>query len=140
MSESSEDDESDRCRCSPEFILGGASGGVGLGRRCAEGREDGRKRFLAVATGEAAARTVESVGRGGGGGRELAARAGGAAEVVLNFQHALGLYLVRADVRVALETLVSEGRKRILGSAFKFFLPFASFKGADLRRFFCDNP
>jgi hypothetical protein len=133
MSESSKDDESDRSRCSPEFILGGASGGIGLGRRGAEGREDGRKRFLAVAAGEAAAGTVELVGRGGGGGRELAARAGGAAEVVLNFQRVLGLYLVRADVRVALETLFCEGRKRILGSAFKFFLPFTSFKGADLR-------
>jgi hypothetical protein len=68
-----------------------------------------------------AAGTVESVGRGGGRGRELAACAGGAAEVVLNFQRVLGLYLVRADVRVALETLVCEGRKRILGSAFNFF-------------------
>jgi hypothetical protein len=93
-----------------------------------------------VAAGEAAAGTVESVGRDGGGSRELAARAGGAAAVVLNFQRALGLYLVRADVRVALETLVSEGQKRILGSAFNFFLPFTSFKGADLHRFFCDNP
>jgi hypothetical protein len=93
-----------------------------------------------VAAGEAAAGTVKSVGRGGGGGRELAARAGGAAEVVLNFQCALGLYLVRADVPIALETLVCEGRKRILGSAFNFFLLFASFKGADLRRFFSDNP
>jgi hypothetical protein len=130
MSKSSEDDESDRSRCSPEFILGGASGGDGLGRRGAEGREDGQKWFLA---GEAAVGTVESVGRGGGGGRELAARVGGATEVVLNLQRALGLYLVRADVRVALETLVCEGQKRILGSAFKFFLPFASFKGADLR-------
>jgi hypothetical protein len=45
--------------------------------------------------------------------------------VVLNLQRALGFYLVRADVWVALETLVCEGRKRILGSAFKFFLPFA---------------
>jgi hypothetical protein len=71
MSESSEDDESNRSRCSPEFILGGASGGVGLGRRGAEGREDDRKRFLAVAAG-----MIESLGRGGGGGRELAARAG----------------------------------------------------------------
>jgi hypothetical protein len=88
-----------------------------------------------VAAGEAVAETVESVGRGGGGGRKLAARAGGAAEVVLNLQRALGLYVVWADFRVALETLVCEGRKRILGSAFKFFLPFASFKGADLRRF-----
>jgi hypothetical protein len=87
-----------------------------------------------------AAGTVESVGRGGSRGRELAARAGGAAEVVLNFQRSLRLYLVRADVWVALETLVCEGRKRILGSAFKFFLLFASFKGADLRRFFSDNP
>jgi hypothetical protein len=60
--------------------------------------------------------------------------------VVLNFQRALGLYLVRADVRIALETLVCEGRKRILGLAFKFFLQFASFKDADLRRFFSDNP
>jgi hypothetical protein len=77
MSKSSEDDESDRSRCSPEFILGRASGGVGLGRRGAEGREDGRKRFLAVAVGKAATGTVESVGRGGGGGRELATRAGG---------------------------------------------------------------
>jgi hypothetical protein len=93
-----------------------------------------------VAAGEAAAGTVESVGRVGSGGRELAAHAGGAAEVVLNFQHALGLYLVRADVRVALETLVSEGRKRILGSAFQKKLPFMSFKGADLRQFFSDNP
>jgi hypothetical protein len=93
-----------------------------------------------VAAEEAAAGKVESVCRGGGGGRELAARVGGAAEVVLNFQHALGLYLVWADVRVALETLVCEGQKRILGSAFKSFLPFASFKGADLRRFFSDNP
>jgi hypothetical protein len=76
MSESSEDDESDRSRCSPEFILGGASSGVGLGRRGAKGREDGRKRFLAVAAGEAAAGTVELVGCGGGGGRELAARVG----------------------------------------------------------------
>jgi hypothetical protein len=40
---------------------------------------------------------------------------------------------VQADVRVALETLVCEGRKRILGSAFKIILPFASFEGADLR-------
>jgi hypothetical protein len=133
MSESSENDESDRSRSSPEFILGGASGGDGLARRGTEGREDGRKWFLAVAAGEAAAGTLESVGRGGGGGRELVARTGGAAEVVLNLQRALGLYVVRADVRVALETLVCEGRKRILGSAFKFFLPFASFKGADLR-------
>jgi hypothetical protein len=136
MSESSKNDESDRSRSSPKFILGGASGGDGLARRGAEGREDGRKWFLAVAAGEAAAGTVE----GGGRGRELAARAGGAAEVVLNLQCALGLYVVRADVRVALETLVCEGRKRILGSAFNFFLPFASFKGADLRRFFSDNP
>jgi hypothetical protein len=83
--------------------------------------------------------TVESVGGGGGGGRELAARAGGAAEVVLNFQLTLGLYLVRADVRVTLETLVCEGRERILDSAFKIILPFASFKG-DLRRFFSNNP
>jgi hypothetical protein len=74
-----------------------------------------------VAAGEAAAGPLESVGRGGGGGRELAARTGGAAEVVLNLQRALGLYVVRADVRVALETLVCEGRKRILGSAFNFF-------------------
>jgi hypothetical protein len=73
-----------------------------------------------VAAGEAAG-TVESVRRGGGEGRELAARAGGAAKVVLNFQRALGLYLVRADVRVALETLVCEGRKQILGSTFNFF-------------------
>jgi hypothetical protein len=87
-----------------------------------------------------AAGTVESVGRGGDGGRELAARAGGAVEVVLNLQRALGLYVVRADVRVALETLICEGRKRILGSAFNFILLFASFKGADLRRFFSDNP
>jgi hypothetical protein len=60
--------------------------------------------------------------------------------VLLNLQRALGLYVVRADVRVALETLVCEGRKRILGSAFNFFLPFALFKGADLRLFFIDNP
>jgi hypothetical protein len=133
MSKSSENDESDRSRCSPEFILGGESGGDGLARRGAEGREDDRKWFLAVAVGEAATGMVELVGRGGGGGRELAARAGGAVEVVLNLQRVLGLYVVQADVRVALETLVCEGRKRILGSAFKFFLPFASFKGADLR-------
>jgi hypothetical protein len=56
--------------------------------------------------------------------------------VVLNFQRSLRLYLVRADVWVALETLVCEGRKRILGSAFKFFLQFGSFKSADLRQFF----
>jgi hypothetical protein len=93
-----------------------------------------------VAAGEAAAGTVKLVGHGGGGGRELAARAGGAAEVVLNFQRVLGLYLARADVQVALETLFCEGRKRILGSAFKFFLPFTSFKGVDLRRIFSDNP
>jgi hypothetical protein len=117
MLESSENDESDRSRCSPEFILGGASGGDGLARRGAEGREDDRKWFLAVAAGEAAAGTVEG---GGGGGRKLATRAGGAAEVVLNLQRTLGLYVVRADIRVALETLVCEGRKRILGSAFKF--------------------
>jgi hypothetical protein len=140
MSESAENDEFDRSRSSPEFILGGASGGDGLARRGAEGREDGRKWFLAVAAGEAEAGTLESVGRGGGRGRELAARAGGAAEVVLNLQRALGLYVVQADVQVALETLVCEGRKRILGSAFNFFLPFASFKGADLCRFFSDNP
>jgi hypothetical protein len=41
--------------------------------------------------------------------------------VVLNLQRVLGLYVVRADVRVALETLICEGRKRILGSAFNFF-------------------
>jgi hypothetical protein len=85
MSKSSEDDESDRSRCSPEFILGGASGGDGLGRRGAEGREDGRKSFLAVAAGEAAAGMVQSVaagqgtggarGRGGGGGAESSAHA-----------------------------------------------------------------
>jgi hypothetical protein len=40
-----------------------------LARRGAEGREDGRKWFLAVAAGETAAGTVESVGHGGGGGR-----------------------------------------------------------------------
>jgi hypothetical protein len=121
MSESSKNDKSDRSRSSPEFILGGASGGDGLARRGTEGREDGRKRFLAMAAGEAEAGTLESVGGGGGGGRELATRAGGAAEVVLNLQRALGLCVVRADVRVALETLVCEGRKRILGSAFNFF-------------------
>jgi hypothetical protein len=59
--------------------------------------------------------------------------------VGLNLQRAVGLYVVRADVRVALETLVYEGWKRILGSAFKKKLPFTSFKGADLRRFFYDN-
>jgi hypothetical protein len=69
MSESSENDESDRSRCSPEFIHGGVSGGDGLARRGAEGRDDGRNWFLAVAG------TVESVGSGGGGGRELAMRA-----------------------------------------------------------------
>jgi hypothetical protein len=66
MSESSENDESNRSRCSPEFILGGASGGDGLARRGAEGREDAQNWFLAVA---AAAGTVESVGHGGGGDR-----------------------------------------------------------------------
>jgi hypothetical protein len=76
MSKSSENDESDRSRCSPEFILGGASGGNGLARRGAEGREDGRNWFLAVAAGEAAAGIFESVGRGGGGGRELAVAIG----------------------------------------------------------------
>jgi hypothetical protein len=91
MSESSENDESDRSRSSPEFILDGVSSGDGLARRGAKGREDGRKWFLAVAAGEAAARTLESVGRGGSGGRELAACAGGAAKVVLNLQRARAL-------------------------------------------------
>jgi hypothetical protein len=64
---------------------------------------------------------VESVGRGGGEGRELAARAGGAAEVVLNLQRTLGLYVVRADVRVALETLVCEGRSGFSARPLNFF-------------------
>jgi hypothetical protein len=67
----------------------------------------------------------------------------GAAEVgdwVLKIQRALGLYRVRADARFGLPTLVCGGQKRILGSALNFFLPFALFKGADLRRFFSDNP
>jgi hypothetical protein len=75
MSESSENNESDRSRCSPEFILGGMSGGDGLARQGTEGRDDVRNWFLAVAASEAAARTVEPVGSGGSGGRELAARA-----------------------------------------------------------------
>jgi hypothetical protein len=77
MSESSEDDESNRSRCSPEFILGGASGSIVLGRQGMEGREDGQKRFLAVVAGEAVAGMVESVGRGGGERRKLAAHTGG---------------------------------------------------------------
>jgi hypothetical protein len=51
------------------------SGGDGLARQGTEGRDDVRNWFLAVAASEAAARTVEPVGSGGSGGRELAARA-----------------------------------------------------------------
>jgi hypothetical protein len=61
----------------------------------------------------------------------------GAAEVgdwVLKIQRAV-LYRLRADTLFGLPTLVCGGRKRILGLALKFFLPFTSFKGDDLRLF-----
>jgi hypothetical protein len=64
------------------------------------------------------------MGRGGGGGRELAARVGGGRKVgdwVLKIQRVLELYRVRADARFGLPTLVCGGRKRILGSALNFF-------------------